>query len=90
MVRSDSVAPPAPADDHTAGLVRALLLGAAEQATIGVAPAVTPALGVQVLGAGARAWIFRNGGEHARQRIDWAANHYITHNVVFGVQILMG
>ena len=45
MVRSDSVAPPAPADDHIAGLVRALLLGAAEQATIGVAPAVTPALG---------------------------------------------
>ena len=40
-------------DGDTPGLVRALLLGAAEQALVGVGAAVTPALGVQVLGAGA-------------------------------------
>ena len=40
-------------DGDTPGLVRALLLGAAEQALVGVGAAVTPALGVQVLGAAA-------------------------------------
>ena len=40
-------------DGDTLGLVRALLLGAPEQALVGVGAAVTPALGVQVLGAGA-------------------------------------
>ena len=40
-------------DGDPPGLVRALLLGAAEQALVGVGAAVTPALGVQVLGAGA-------------------------------------
>ena len=40
-------------DGDTLGLARALLLGAAEQALVGVDAAVTPALGVQVLGAGA-------------------------------------
>ena len=54
-VRSGSVAPPALADDHIAGLVRALLLGAAEQATIGVAAAVTPAQGTVDPGTRARA-----------------------------------
>ena len=40
-------------DGDTLGLARALLLGAAEQALVGVDAAVTPALGVQVLGTGA-------------------------------------
>ena len=40
-------------DGDTLGLARALLLGAAEQALVGVDAAVTPALGIQVLGAAA-------------------------------------
>ena len=40
-------------DGDTLGLVRALLLGAAEQALVGVDASVTPALGIQVLGAAA-------------------------------------
>ena len=40
-------------DGDPPGLVRALLLGAAEQALVGVDSVVTPALGVQVLGAAA-------------------------------------
>ena len=40
-------------DGDPLGLVRALLLGAPEQALVGVGAAVTPALGLQVLGAAA-------------------------------------
>ena len=40
-------------DGDTLGLVRALLRGASEQALVGVDAAVTPALGIQVLGAAA-------------------------------------
>ena len=40
-------------DGDPPGLVRALLLGAPEQALVGVGAAVTPALGLQVLSAGA-------------------------------------